>query len=125
MDSTETHSVPTPGDGTNRREFLHGAFASAALLALGNRAVPFFLKDDRETVLAQDVIYVGGGSMRNLLAIWQAHGLDRLLIEAWRRGTVLAGLSAGAMCWFEGGVTKSFGPPEMDVSPFTARIASR
>jgi dipeptidase E len=65
----------------------------------------------RETVLSQDIIYVGGGSMRNLLAIWQAHGLDRLLLEAWRRGTVLAGLSAGAMCWFEGGVTCSSGRP--------------
>ena len=58
----------------------------------------------REIVLAQDVIYVGGGSMRNLLAIWRAHGLDAVLREAWQRGIVLAGLSAGAMCWFEGGV---------------------
>ncbi|HEX4186756.1 MAG TPA: peptidase E [Solirubrobacteraceae bacterium] len=65
----------------------------------------------RETVLEQEIIYVGGGSMRNLLAIWQAHGLDRLLLEAWRRGTVLAGLSAGAMCWFQGGVTCSSGRP--------------
>ncbi len=60
----------------------------------------------------QDIIYVGGGSMRNLLAVWRAHGLDELLIEAWRAGTVLAGLSAGAMCWFQGGVTRSSGPPE-------------
>jgi peptidase E len=66
----------------------------------------------REVVLEQDVIYAGGGSMRNLLAIWRAHGLDALLVEAWRHGTVLAGLSAGAMCWFEGGVTRSSGPPE-------------
>ncbi len=65
-----------------------------------------------EVVEQQDAIYVGGGSMRNLLAIWRAHGLDRLLIRAWHRGTVLAGLSAGAMCWFEGGVTCSSGPPE-------------
>jgi dipeptidase E len=65
----------------------------------------------QEVVLAQDVVYVGGGSMRNLLAIWRAHGLDRTLIEAWRLGIVLAGLSAGAMCWFEGGVTRSSGPP--------------
>jgi peptidase E len=65
-----------------------------------------------EIVLAQDIIYVGGGSMRNMLAIWQAHGLDLMLVEAWRRGAVLAGLSAGAMCWFEGGVTRSGGPPE-------------
>jgi dipeptidase E len=65
-----------------------------------------------EIVLAQDVIYAGGGSMRNLLAIWRAHGLEELLVEAWRRGVVLAGISAGAMCWFEGGVTRSSGPPE-------------
>jgi dipeptidase E len=64
-----------------------------------------------EIVLSQDIVYAGGGSMRNLLAIWRAHELDRLLIEAWRRGTVLAGLSAGAMCWFQGGVTRSSGPP--------------
>jgi peptidase E len=66
----------------------------------------------REIVLEQDIIYAGGGSMRNLLAIWRAHDLDRLLVEAWRAGTVLAGLSAGAMCWFEAGVTRSSGPPE-------------
>jgi len=66
----------------------------------------------QEIVLEQDVVYVGGGSMRNLLAIWQAHGLERLLVEAWQSGTVLAGLSAGAMCWFQAGITRSSGPPE-------------
>jgi dipeptidase E len=65
-----------------------------------------------DIVLEQDVIYVGGGSLRNLLAIWRAHELDALLVEAWRRGIVLAGLSAGAMCWFAGGVTRSGGPLE-------------
>ncbi len=63
-------------------------------------------------VLAQDVVYVGGGSMRNLLAIWRAHEVDRILTRAWRDGVVMAGLSAGAMCWFEGGVTRSAGTPE-------------
>jgi dipeptidase E len=76
----------------------------------------FHLRDLRrsleDTVLAQDIIYAGGGSMRNLLAIWQAHGLDELLVRAWRQGVVLAGLSAGAMCWFQGGITRSSGPPE-------------
>jgi peptidase E len=60
----------------------------------------------------QDILYVGGGSMRNLLAIWRAHELDAMLIEAWERGAVLAGLSAGAMCWFQWGLTRSSGPPE-------------
>ena len=76
----------------------------------------FRLRDSRrplsEIVLEQDIVYVSGGSMRNLLALWQAHGLDSLLVEAWRNGTVLAGLSAGAMCWFTGGITRSSGPPE-------------
>jgi peptidase E len=65
-----------------------------------------------EILFAQDIIYVGGGSMRNLLAIWRTHDLDRLLVRAWETGAVLAGLSAGAMCWFQGGITRSSGPPE-------------
>jgi len=63
-------------------------------------------------VLGQDIVYVSGGSMRNLLALWGAHRLDDLLTRAWKQGIVLAGLSAGAMCWFEGGVTCSSGPAE-------------
>lgn len=65
----------------------------------------------REVVSEQDIVYAGGGSMRNLLALWRAHELDTLLLQAWRSGTVLAGLSAGAMCWFQGGVTRSSGMP--------------
>jgi dipeptidase E len=68
--------------------------------------------DPVEHLLAQDAIYVGGGSMRNLLAIWREHQVDRAMRVAWERGTVLAGLSAGAMCWFEGGVSMSGGAPE-------------
>ena len=62
-------------------------------------------------LLAQDAIYVGGGSMRNLLAVWREHGVDGAMRAAWERGAVLAGLSAGAMCWFRGGVTMSGGAP--------------
>lgn len=58
----------------------------------------------------QDVIYVGGGSTANLLAVWRVHGLERLVREAHDRGAVLCGVSAGAICWFEGGTTDSFGP---------------
>ena len=75
----------------------------------------FRLADDpeplAERLLAQDVIYVGGGSMRNLLAIWREHQLDALLAACWRRGVALAGLSAGAMCWFAGGISRSGGRP--------------
>jgi dipeptidase E len=67
--------------------------------------------DPVEHLLGQDAIYVGGGSMRNMLAIWREHGIERAMHEAWDAGTVLAGLSAGAMCWFEGGVSMSGGAP--------------
>jgi peptidase E len=67
--------------------------------------------DLRELILEQDIVYVGGGSMRNLLAIWREHGLDHILREAWESGVVLAGLSAGGMCWFDHGITCSTGRP--------------
>jgi peptidase E len=63
----------------------------------------------REHLLSRDLIYVGGGSMVNLLAIWRAHQIDEVLAEACRRGTILCGQSAGAMCWFEQGVSRSAG----------------
>ncbi len=67
--------------------------------------------DPRRHLLAQDAIYVGGGSMRNMLAVWREHGVDDAMRCAWDQGIVLAGLSAGAMCWFAGGVTMSGGRP--------------
>ncbi|HTD57965.1 MAG TPA: peptidase E [Solirubrobacteraceae bacterium] len=81
--------------------------AHVSLFRLGELDRPL-----EEIVLRQDIVYVSGGSMRNLLAIWKAHGLDELLTRAWQSGIVLAGLSAGAMCWFEGGITCSSGAPE-------------
>jgi dipeptidase E len=80
-----------------------------SLFRLGRR--PMALRDH---LLAQDLIYVGGGSMVNLLAVWDAHDLSAILSLAWRQGIVLAGQSAGAMCWFESGITKSSGRPEAE-----------
>jgi peptidase E len=65
----------------------------------------------REHLLAQDAIYVGGGSLANLLAIWRTHGLDEVLREAWESGILLSGVSAGSMCWFQAGITRSHGGP--------------
>jgi dipeptidase E len=64
----------------------------------------------RSVVLESDLIFVGGGNTANMLAIWQVHGVDELLREAGARGIVLSGTSAGGICWFEHGVTDSFGP---------------
>ncbi len=57
----------------------------------------------------QDVIYVSGGNTANALAVWRLHGIDTALRDAWERGAVLGGVSAGANCWFECCVTDSFG----------------
>jgi peptidase E len=66
--------------------------------------------DDVESfLLGQDMIWVAGGSVANLLAVWRVHGLDKILRKAWEQGIVLAGQSAGSICWHVGGTTDSFG----------------
>jgi len=64
--------------------------------------------DWRDHLLSRDLIFVGGGNTASMLAVWRAHGVDEVLHEAWGRSIVLAGGSAGAICWFEAGVTDSF-----------------
>jgi dipeptidase E len=71
---------------------------------------PWPPEDLRSVVLDQDVIFVGGGNTANMLAIWQVYGVDGLLREALDAGVVMTGSSAGGICWFERGVTDSFGP---------------
>jgi peptidase E len=78
--------------------------ADASVLSLFRREHA----DLRSFVLSQDVVYVGGGSTLNLLAVWRAHGLDAVLREAYESGVVLCGLSAGMNCWFEASVTDSW-----------------
>ena len=63
-------------------------------------------------LLAQDLIYVGGGSVVSLLGVWRAHGLDDVLRRCWELGIVLCGLSAGSLCWFGEAVTAFHGPPQ-------------
>ncbi len=67
-------------------------------------------------VLDQDVVWVEGGSVANLLALWRLHGLDQVFRQAWEAGVVLSGVSAGSICWHVGGPTDSFGP---DLRPVT------
>lgn len=62
-----------------------------------------------EAIDKADVIWVGGGSVANLLALWRLHGVDIALRRAWESGTVLGGVSAGSICWHVGGPTDSFG----------------
>ncbi len=106
--------LPTAsGDGRDQTTRFHERFSGwpceptvLSLFHLGRDRI-----DPRAHLLAQDAIYVGGGSMRNMLAVWREHGVHETMRSAWERGIVLAGLSAGAMCWFEGGITMSGGAP--------------
>lgn len=66
-------------------------------------------RDLERFVLEQDIVYVGGGNTKNLLVLWKEWGLDGILKKAWEQGIVLAGLSAGSICWYEEGVTDSYG----------------
>jgi dipeptidase E len=87
---------------------FYTAFArrsEASHLALFARTV----EDVEAFLLDQDVIYVGGGNTENMLAVWRVHGVDATLHRAWDAGIVLAGLSAGSLCWFEAGTTDSYG----------------
>jgi len=68
------------------------------------------LDDPAQVLASSDVVWVDGGSVANLLALWRLHGLDEAMRAAWRAGVVLAGVSAGSICWFTGGTTDSFGP---------------
>ena len=105
--------VPTAsGDAPAYVERFLAAYRSRSCEA---SVLPLFrreLDDDalRTFLLGQDVVYVGGGNTANLLAVWRAHGVDRLLREAFDLGVLLCGISAGANCWAEGSHTDSFGP---------------
>lgn len=67
------------------------------------------VRDLESYILAKDIIYVGGGNTKNLLALWKEWGLDEILFKAMEQGIVLAGISAGSICWFEEGLTDSYG----------------
>jgi len=67
-------------------------------------------RDPEEVLGRSDLVWVGGGSVANLLSLWRLHGVDTAMRSAWERGTILAGVSAGSICWHVGGPTDSFGP---------------
>ena len=105
------------GDRADATASFYGAFAGTEVRAshLDLFPMPNHL-DMRRHLLAQDAIWVGGGSVANLLAVWRTHGVDEVMREAWQAGVVLSGVSAGSLCWFEGGTTDSFG---LDLRPVT------
>src|SRR5581483_8864069 len=100
------------GDDPARLATAHNAFAKLGMISSHLALFPMpNVTDIRAHLLAQDIIWVGGGSTANLLALWRLHGLDRILRECWEKGVVLKGVSAGSICWHIGGTTDSFGLP--------------
>lgn len=104
--------VPTAsGDQTNYIERFYKAFNN---LPCQPTHVSLFEPNftDLETyILEQDIIYVGGGNTRNMLLLWKDWGFDKVLKKAYESGVVLAGLSAGSICWFEEGLTDPINAP--------------
>lgn len=104
--------VPTAsGDADTYAQRFEAAFEGRAETSV----LSLFCHDpwgytDPQMLLDQDVVYVGGGSTANLLAVWRLHGLPALLEKAAAAGTILAGISAGMNCWFSSSSTDSFGP---------------
>lgn len=94
------------------REFAARAEVSHLSLFRRDRSAGAIEGDIATHLLAQDLIYVGGGSVLSLLGAWRAHGVDAILERCWRSGVVLCGLSAGSLCWFDGALTAFHGPPE-------------
>jgi peptidase E len=75
--------------------------------------------DPEDLLMSQDMVFVGGGSVANMLAVWRVHGVDSIMRRAWQAGVVLSGISAGAICWFASGTTDSFG---VDLRPFAGGL---
>ena len=91
--------------------YIEAFYAAFGKLPCRPTHIPLFARtpDLPSVILEQDVIYVGGGNTKSMLAVWREWEMPALLRRAWQSGTVLAGVSAGAICWFETGVTDSSG----------------
>jgi dipeptidase E len=100
-----TASNEDPARALDWYERLHGRCEFTPL-----RFYPWPPDDLRALTLAHDVVMVPGGNTANMLAVWRVHGFDAILRDAWQAGVLLTGWSAGMICWFEAGVTDSFGP---------------
>jgi peptidase E len=98
------------GDPESRIGAFYAAFARSEFRMSHLQLFPMpNLEDVRGHLLDQDIIWVDGGSVANLVAVWRVHGLDEILHEAWQANVVLSGVSAGSICWHIGGSTDSFG----------------
>lgn len=98
------------GDDASYYAEAYEAFTTAGCDVRALRVFPQLSADPFERLTSSDLVWVGGGSVANLLALWRLHGVDHAMRAAWESGVILAGVSAGSICWFAGGTTDSYGP---------------
>ncbi|MEH7386362.1 peptidase E [Bacillus sp. JJ1521] len=104
--------VPTAsGDQTNYIERFYKAYTTLPCQPTHLSLFEPNFKDLETYILEQDIIYVGGGNTRNMLLLWKEWGLNAILQKAYEKGIILAGLSAGSICWFEEGLTDPLNAP--------------
>jgi len=108
------------GDPSMYYAMSYEAFNAAGCDVTELKLFPQPSADPEERLCTSDLVWVGGGSVANLLALWRLHGVDDAMREAWTRGVILGGVSAGSLCWHIGGTTDSFGPT---LAPVTNGLA--
>ncbi len=98
------------GDASEYYALSYEAFNAAGCDVTELKLFPQPSANPVERLTTSDLIWVGGGSVANLLALWRLHGVDEAMRAAWEKGVILGGVSAGSLCWHVGGTTDSFGP---------------
>jgi peptidase E len=98
------------GDDARSYAMQYEAFNAAGCDVTELKLFPQPSGDPAERLGGSDLVWVGGGSVANLLALWDLHGVSSAMRAAWESGVILAGVSAGSLCWHVGGTTDSFGP---------------
>ena len=104
------------GDPSNYYAMSYEAFNAAGCDVTELKLFPQPSADPEERLGSSDLVWVGGGSVANLLALWRLHGVDEAMRLAWEQGVILSGVSAGSLCWHVGGTTDSFGPTLVPVT---------
>lgn len=98
------------GDDASHYALLYAAFNAAGCDVTELKLFPQPSAPPEQQLLKSDLVWVGGGSVANLLSLWELHGVGTAMRAAWEHGVILAGVSAGSLCWHAGGPTDSFGP---------------
>lgn len=109
--------LPTAsGDAPGYIDGFYNAFRAQACVPSHLSLFKPHTAEIEDFLLSQDIVYVGGGNTKSMLALWREWGVDRILKKAYERQIILAGISAGAICWFEEGATDSI-PGRISVLP--------